>query len=179
MTDMRLLDKPHQIIGTAADPYLLRWFLTPWRLWKERAKQNPTQLNRIKAKIAHYLPSMYLHCIVRDDDDRALHDHPWLNISIVLAGAYREIVPDLAKASTPHMRVWDMPKITRLRRRGSFIFRRATAAHRLEVAEGPVWTLFIVGPKCREWGFHCSWGWRHWKEFVNPDNHGEVGAGCE
>lgn len=171
--------EPDFIIGHIDRPYLLRWYLTPWRRWKRIAEKNPTRLNKFKARLAEFLPKAYLHCIVRDDDDRALHDHPWLNCSIVLKGAYREIVPDLANVPTLHMRIWDMPKLVHMRRRGSIIFRRATAAHRLEVAEGPVWSLFITGPKCREWGFHCAWGWRHWRDFTNPANTGEVGKGCD
>lgn len=171
--------KPDFIIGHISRPYLLRWYLTPWRRWKGEARKNPTRLNLFKAQIADHLPNAYLHCIIRDDDDRALHDHPWINFSIVLSGTYREIVPDLRNVSTPHLRVWDMPKITHTRGPGSVIFRRPTAAHRLEVAKGPVWSLFITGPKVREWGFHCAWGWRHWREFTNPENSGEIGVGCE
>ena len=33
----------------------------------------------------------YVHQFLRSDDDRALHDHPWLfNISILLHGSYLE-----------------------------------------------------------------------------------------
>jgi hypothetical protein len=149
--------QPHFVIGNPAQPYLLRWFLVP--------------RNRFF--------NVYLHCILRDDDDRALHDHPWFNISIILRGSYREVMPDKKSISTPHMRIAEMPQVSKERGIGSIVFRRATAAHRLEVARGPVWTLFITGPRIREWGFHCSWGWRHYKDFVSPHNRGEVGRGCE
>ena len=33
-----------------------------------------------------------------------------------------------------------------------------------ESASAPV-TLFIRGPKLREWGFHCASGWRHHSDF--------------
>lgn len=131
---------PDFIIGPPDNPYLRRWWL-----WRRR-----------------WPSSCYLHQILRDDDDRALHDHPWWNVSIVLRGSYREITPAGA----------------RVRRPGSIVFRRATAAHRLEVVDGPVWTLFLTGPVVRGWGFHCPKGWVPWREFVKPESPGEIGRGC-
>jgi hypothetical protein len=135
--------KPDFIIG---DSYLLRWWIIPRNRWF----------------------NIYLHQIRHSDDDRALHDHPWWNVSIILSGQYDEITPR-GKFS---------------RRTGSIIFRRATASHRLivPVVNGGityVWTLFITGPVIRQWGFHCPKGWVHWKLFTNPDDKGQVGRGCD
>lgn len=129
---------PNYVIGNP--PYLLRWWLLPRNRWF----------------------NIYLHKILRDDDDRALHDHPWSSVSIVLRGSYLEI--------TPHG--------TRLYEAGSVIFRTATLPHRLEVVDGPVWTLLITGPRKREWGFHCPRGWVPWKQFVAPHDSGQIGRGC-
>src|SRR5690606_2800924 len=106
--------------------------------------------------------------IRRDDDDRALHDHPWWNISILLRGAYEEITP----------------RGTVTRRAPCIVFRRATDAHRLKlpIENGGiryVWSLFITGKRVREWGCHCPQGWRVWQEFVDARNKGQVGRGCE
>ena len=63
---------------------------------------------------------------------------------------------------------------------GSIVTRKATDAHRLEIPEGGrAVSLFITGPKLREWGFHCPNGWRHWREFVDERDSGQVGRGCE
>lgn len=109
----------------------------------------------------------YLHRILRSDDDRALHDHPWDNQSIILKGRYVEHTPEGEF----------------LREAGYVGFRKATDSHRLQLIEGdePVISLFITGPKVREWGFHCPNGWRHWKEFVSTsDQHNATkGRGCE
>lgn len=138
---------PDFIIGSPERPYILRWWIIPRNRWF----------------------NIYLHQIQRDDDDRALHDHPWWNISIVLRGAYREITP----------------KGTFMRRAGSIVFRRATSAHRLELPVGEFgpdiaycWTLFITGRRVREWGFHCPNRWVPWYEFVAQDSPGEIGRGC-
>ena len=72
------------------------------------------------------------------------------------------------------------PRGTFVRRKWWPIFRRSVAAHRLELIDDePVWSLFITGPIIREWGFHCPKGWRHWKEFVDSRDIGQVGRGCE
>ena len=126
---------------TIQDNYLLRWHLIPRNRWF----------------------NIYLHNIRHSDDDRALHDHPWWNISIILKGGYTELIPQKA--------LW--------RPRWSIIFRKATDSHRLIIqGDDHVWTLFITGPKVREWGFHCPKGWVVWTDFVNMDNTGEIGPGC-
>jgi hypothetical protein len=132
---------PDFIVGGAADPYLLRWWLIPRNRW----------LN------------VYLHHFLRSDDDRALHDHPWWNVSVILKGAYVEHTTAGAQRYAA----------------GDVKARLGKTAHRIELTDGPCWTLFITGPRFREWGFHCPNGWRHWGDFTSPINKGEVGRGCE
>lgn len=131
---------PDFIIGGDDNPYMLRWWVIPRNAWF----------------------NVYLHRITRDDDDRALHDHPYFNVSIILRGAYREV----------------MPNGSRILRPGRIVFRQAEALHRLQVVEGPVWTLFITGRRVREWGFACPKGWVHWKDFTSADGR-ETGKGCD
>lgn len=129
---------PDFVIG---DDYLIRWWLIP--------------RNRFF--------NVYLHAICRDDDDRALHDHPWFNVSYILSGAYLEITPAGEFRRQP----------------GDVVLRRPKYVHRLVVADGPVWSLFITGPRVREWGFWCPNGWRHHSEFTAPGNAGQIGRGCD
>lgn len=136
---------PDVIIGGAADPYMRRWWVIP--------------RNR--------LFNIYLHHFMRSDDDRALHDHPWWNLSILLLGRY---VEHTISAGGINVRTE--------RRAGETKFRTASAAHRIELIDGPCWTLFITGPMIRSWGFHCPRGWVPWKEFTKPENPGEIGRGC-
>lgn len=138
-------------------PYLHRWHLIPRNRW----------LN------------IYLHHFVGDDPDRALHDHPWHSVSIILRGGYMEHLPgDRVKRRWP----------------GMVIYRRPTQAHRVRLIRVPAggiygsppytrpvvaWTIFITGPWRRHWGFHCPQGWRHWRDFVDRENHGKTGQGCD
>lgn len=131
--------KPDMIIG---DNYMHRWYIIP--------------RNRFF--------NVYLHKIMADDDDQALHDHPWWSLSFRLKGVLRE-----------HYQK-DRKRVIRLSPRVTF--RSSTFAHRLEVVKSPVLTLFITGPKIRTWGFHCPRGWVPWFDFVDSRDNGQVGRGC-
>ena len=137
--------KPGMIIGGKDNPYLVRYYLVP---------RNP------------YL-NFYLHKFLRSDDDRALHDHPWWFVSLVLKGGYWE-----HKDAHPLTIKW--------RAAPSIALRRADTAHRVQLdhdvktsAEKPCWTFIVTGPKIREWGFHCPQGWVHWKVFDKQNGCGE------
>lgn len=139
---------PDVVIGGSENPYLLRWFLIP--------------RNRFF--------NLYVHFFLRSDDDRALHDHPWINASWILAYQYTE---HTILAGGVHRR--------QIRREGDWYFRwSGKLAHRVELHHGPCWTLFFTGPRTREWGFHCpERGWVHWKDFTAADDPGAIGKGCD
>lgn len=154
-----LSGQPHQIIGANVDgsgqPYLRRWYLIP--------------RNRFG--------NVYLHQFLRSDEDRALHNHPWWFVSMILRGAYDEITDSS----------------TRRRSAGSIAFRPAKWSHRVQLlprecspckgtgigygkvtggwletdcsacdgsgetgAEAPTWTLIVTGPRRHVWGFWCK-----------------------
>lgn len=153
---------PDFVIGGPDRPYLRRWFVLP---------RNP-------------LFNVYLHQFLRSDDDRALHDHPWLfNLSWLLSGEYIEhtIRAGGVGVRTP-------------RRAGDLKFRWGPAPHRVELltiadfvrtqpdnaTPLPCWTLFITGPRVRQWGFHCpEAGWIHWRRFTAAADPGAAGLGCD
>lgn len=193
---MRGSIKPDFIIGSRDNPYLLRWYITPWSGCCRKNK-NGDDIEFASAtlwqKFVRTLPNIYLHKIIRDDDDRALHDHPWASVSVILKGGFWEVMkyPTIAEVifgkTEEKYFAWRQP--------GRAYFRRATAMHRLELATDlskvslavlrskewpkiPCWSLFLTGPRLREWGFHCPKGWIHWRIFTTKHNHGEVGQGC-
>jgi len=154
---------PDQFIGGKVNTYLRRWWLNAWRFY---TNESPHWWQRLLVVFPH----AYLHHFLRSDDDRALHDHPWCNVSVLLRGEYTE---HSIAAGGIHVR--------RIRRAGDVVFRRAKSAHRIELHAGRCTTLFLTGFRVRDWGFHCPQrGWVHWRRFGNPDDGGEtVGAGCE
>ena len=100
---------------------------------------------------------LYLHKFEGSDEDRALHDHPAINISFLLDGFYLEHTPDGVIE----------------RKQGQLIIRRAKALHRIELHKGSCWTLFIFFPKYRNWGFACEQGWIPWQQFEHQNGCGE------
>lgn len=159
--------EPDFIIGGHARPYLRRHWLLP---------RNPVF-------------NVYVHEFLRSDDDRALHDHPWaFNLSWLMEGRYIEWVPSHRMERGPHDdAVWvpdPQRPIPKFRRTGQFLLRWGGAAHRIQLhaeagRELPCWTLFITGPRVRDWGFYCPRGWVHWRVFTAADDRGAVGRGCE
>lgn len=142
--------KPDFTIGTHR-PYLHRWFIVR----------------------EHGEAQVFLHQTVADDDDRALHDHPWDNVSVPLAGGYIEHTPEHPdgierKPFVPILRSADMPHRLSLLRQGKGRM----------VSPIPAWSLFLTGPKVREWGFLCPQGWRHWKDFTSGADGAGIGKGC-
>lgn len=139
--------EPDFIIGGGDRPYLLRWWLIP---------RNP-------------LVNVYLHQFMRSDDDRALHDHPWLSASLMLVN---EATEHTIAAGGVHRR--------RVIRAGDVRLRGARFAHRIELHAGACLTLFITGPRLRAWGFHCAErGWVPWQRFTAPGDKGAIGKGCD
>jgi hypothetical protein len=92
---------------------------------------------------------VYLHKLLRSDHDRALHDHPWAFVSIVLKGSYIEI--------SEHQRI--------VRKRFGVIVRSATWKHRFVISHPPAWTLVFVGPRIRRWGFWPEGKWCWWRQY--------------
>lgn len=163
--------------------YLRRWWLTPWSgLYRDVADAQMTHWQRFVSK----LPGIYLHEFLRDDDDRALHDHPWASLSLLLFGSYIEHT--VAEGGIHQRRRFDQ---------GALRFRGAKFTHRIELLASDVavtvngrtrgqprrrtcWTLFIVGFRVRSWGFHCpARGWVPWRTFTAAGKPGETGAGCD
>lgn len=127
---------PDVLVGGPENPYLLRWWLI---------ERNPAF-------------GVYYHRMLRDDEDRALHDHPWPSFSLCTTGTLIEVRPDGERTI----------------RRGDCVYRGPGFAHRLKLLRDPdgrpipAETLFIVGPRVREWGFHCPKGWIPWQKFHDP-----------
>lgn len=143
-----------QIIGPADDPFLLRWYIVPHNQF----------LN------------VYLHWILRSDNDRALHDHPWAFVSIVLAGSYTEV--SIADSDVERWQaLLRLGCGCNLERReaysvGTVLVRAPRTPHRIEL--DPIVScavsLVITGPKVRPWGFFCRSGWVPWRDYtVSPD----------
>lgn len=136
--------EPHFVIPRLSDEvYLNRWFVIP--------------RNRFF--------NVYLHEYWLDDEDRALHDHPWWSVSLCLKGRLEEVY--LRRGA----------QCVRAIEAGDIVLRGAKFAHRLVVPEPGTTTLFITGPRLRTWGFLCARGWMDWRTFTARDSTGRA-QGC-
>jgi hypothetical protein len=91
------------------------------------------------------LGQIRLHNILRSDNDRHHHDHPFDFVSLILSGGYLEHRPNKpVRICLPKTLVW----------------RRAEDLHFLKLLGGcPAWTLVLAAPKRRSWGFATEEGW--------------------
>ena len=109
--------------------------------------------------------TLRIHKIMRSDEGRDFHDHPFSFTSIILSGGYFEHRPGCRCGITregstrwvagPCQRFY-APAIVR---------RKAEDFHRLELTR-PAWTFVISSPYFRQWGFLLGDGrWIHYKEY--------------
>lgn len=129
-----------------------------------------------------FLPSIRVHHILRSDDDRAYHDHPWPFVTVILKGGYYELRPIIKERHVTRTTCTDRNSerlcvgcyiddgcIAPMERveyvvtghtekfygPGSVLFRRASDWHRIRVPDGSTgaWTLFTTGKYIQKWGF--------------------------
>lgn len=132
------------------EPYMNRYYLLKWPL-------------RIR-----------LHEILRSDEDRDMHDHPYDFVSVMLKGGYVETTPD-----TP-AKAYGAGSIRRLKAENVHsikLFKQCHCCNRSAEEQGKLitaWTLIFAGKNRREWGFHTPDGWVHWKKYMDY-KHGKDG----
>lgn len=138
-----LLARAWQIIASRAPDFVLDGYMDRWHALPRNGLFN-----------------IYVHRF--RGDDRALHDHPYFNVSAVLDGRYLE----------------ETPAGTFLRSQGSVVARTPWAAHRIYLGtSSQAVTLFVTGPRVRVWGFWCPKGWIPYTQFTAKGADGRS-AGC-
>lgn len=123
------------------EPYLERYYL----FLKERSR---------------FPFNIFLHKFLKSDPDD-VHDHPWPYATLILKGGYWEWIPQFNAAGEKigEVRKWRGP--------GHFRISSATSYHRVELGNDvECWTLFMPGPKQREWGFLVRDQWVQWEQYL-------------
>ena len=124
------------------EPYLERYYL----FLKDRGEMFPFNI--------------FLHKFLKSDIDD-LHDHPWPYATLILKGGYWEWLPQFnsKKEKVGEIAVWRGP--------GSLRFAAANSYHRIELDPNVTcWTLFMPGPKQRDWGFLVRNQWVQWEQYL-------------
>ena len=104
--------------------------------------------------------NVFLHKFLKSDPDD-VHDHPWPYATLVLKGGYWEWIPhfDTVGRKTGEYQVWRGP--------GHFRVSKARSFHRIELdPDITAWTLFMPGPKQRDWGFLVQNKWIQWEQYL-------------
>ena len=124
------------------EPYLERYYL----FLKDRGE--------------HFPFNIFLHKFLKSDIDD-LHDHPWPYATLILRGGYWEWRPqfDASGKKIGEIARWCGP--------GSFRVASANSYHRIELDPNVTcWTLFMPGPKQRDWGFLVKNRWVQWEQYL-------------
>lgn len=114
---------------------------------------------------------VYLHHFHRPDAGRHLHNHPWKwAASLLLSGSYEEDRVDM-----PTIEAWRSYLVDGFEvlhehkhvRRTNVI--HDTDYHRVTRLHGDVWTLFVVGPENKDWGFLVRGHHVPWKKHLGKE----------
>jgi hypothetical protein len=99
--------------------------------------------------------SIYIHGIYAPDQDKHLHNHPWDYKSLVLKGSYIEETTVGTNILSP----------------GTFTSRSGESYHKIKkLLTKSVYTLFIVTPVKRVWGYQVDGKWMHNEEYRKLKN---------
>lgn len=126
--------------------------------------------------------SILLH-VLASPDSGAMHDHPWNFTSTILAGGYRERLPNsewqqkYEDTLTPDYFVIPPeirgPFTTELKKYvvGDTIHHDATDIHSIAEVDDGTWTLVRTGRKKRVWGFFPPGElWVPYDKYIGPDD---------
>lgn len=111
-------------------PYLIRYYL----------------LHNNRSESCNF--NIFLHKIVKSDNDESLHDHPWSFFNIILSGGYYESLFKRGESNniTGETITW--------RRPGYYSKNKANHCHKITLKNNtPCWTLFVPFKRVRPWGF--------------------------
>lgn len=112
-----------------------------------------------------WLPSIRVHHILRADNDRHKHDHPWDARTIILKGWYRESkLEDLSYIGPV------LSEEIYYRKRGDTSPLRYGEYHSIDaVSDGGVVTLFFTWKYMGTWGFFVDGVKIPWREYLREE----------
>jgi hypothetical protein len=146
--------------------YMNRWWLVPYREPVERQpgvfdNTGPVSWDRPVAWLLQRFDiAVRIHQILRSDNTRHPHDHPWPYMTVVLKNGYTEVRFD--SSGNEIGRKWHGP--------GSIMFRPANSWHLLVLPKGQdAWTLFITFRKKQTWGFNVDGQKIKWTEYLKEN----------
>jgi hypothetical protein len=104
---------------------------------------------------------LMVHYFVPGTDDPDPHDHPRSFVTLVLRGYYI----DHSRTGSEGMR------------RGMIRYRHAEHAHTTTAGPDGCWTIVVMGPQRREWGFWRGETWMPFREYAERFGRGSQRCG--
>lgn len=150
------------------DGYMNRWWLFNGYGFS-LAQDDQTRHER---KI-RWLPSVRIHHILREDNARDMHDHPWDARTIILKGWYDEERLERKQDEWSLMvgcgePEWEDKIVTYTRQRGDTARLNYGEYHNIRaVSKEGVWTLFMTWDYKGTWGFLVNGKKVPWREYEN------------
>jgi hypothetical protein len=138
----RFLEKAYvtEVIGQDECPMMLRW-----SIWMPGPEKRPWF-----KLLVHYFPP--------NVSDRDPHDHPRPFFTLILRGFYFNTEwEDYGGIVAPTIEML---------RTGEVRYRPAKHTHIVETGDAGAWTLVLMGPEVRPWGFLRDGKWWPWKPYV-------------
>lgn len=104
--------------------------------------------------------NVFLHKFLKSDPDD-VHDHPWSYATLILKGGYWEWIPQFNSQGDK------IGEIAKWRGPGHFRISQANSFHRIELDPAvTAWSLFMPGPKQKDWGFLVRNRWIQWEQYL-------------
>ena len=104
--------------------------------------------------------NIYIHNILKSDEDSDMHDHPFDFTSVILSGAYYENF-----ATPPEFEINSKAYYA-----GDVIEHKAEDVHKITLLSKEVWTLVFTSGRNRMWGYHTDRGWLNHKDYRHFKN---------
>jgi hypothetical protein len=116
--------------------------------------------------------NIYIHNILRSDEEAHPHDHPWNFLSFILKGGYTEawlpFYEDVAYRN-------GVPLLNSTRKPGTVVYHDAKDFHKLTLLKDSAWTLvFTFGKRRPTWGYQTEQGWFEQKAYRELKHEGKL-----
>ena len=140
------------------DGYMNRWWLVPYSYVNQEQGCGPVKLldRPVAWLLQKFGVAIRIHHILRSDDDRHMHNHPWNARTFILRGWYIEKRrEDNGDDSLSFMSMGRIEKLT-----------PADFHTVLDVSEGGVYTMFVTFDYQWSWGFLVNGETFPWRDYL-------------
>jgi hypothetical protein len=129
------------------------------------SKEGKVHFRRYRLLATPWL-NIYIHQILKSDEEAHFHDHPWNFYSFILKGGYKEL-------SSYAVDGWKNVH-TNYYLRHSLVHHKRNDAHKLTLMASCVWTLVLTYSKHKTWGYQTEAGWIDFKSYRGLKDEGKL-----